>query len=124
MSAEEDFERNESTGSRSSAECGSYNHDTGYTSTEEMDTLSTVKTNLDTGSYDGDSEYDSEEGSRLANILEFSDEMVVRPQLSISELYPIEEYAQLEWKGETATAQAIRKVGTYGVKQYIQNNTI
>lgn len=93
-------------GSHSSVEYASYN-DTGYTSTEEIETESVSKTNMpDSVSYDGDSEYDSEEG-----LLAFADDMAVRPPVSISEPFSIDEYAMTEWKSETAVAQTVRKVG-------------
>ena len=89
----------------------SHNNDTGYTSTDEFENelaSDCFYEKADTGSYDGDYESDNEETVNKSIVV--SDELVVKPLVSIGEPITITEYALREWKSNTITSVAMRKV--------------
>ena len=94
-------------------------HDTGYTSSEDFDNESNLSKELgpawahdkqETDSYDGDYESDNEETG--VNSAKMSDDMALKPLASVGEIIAIKDYALREWKSDTPTSRAIKKVIT------------
>ena len=92
-------------------------HDTGYTSSDDFDNDSTFSKELDpawshdkreTDSYDGDYESDNEETGLKPDSM--SDDKALKPLASVGEPIAIKDYALREWKSDTATSRAMKKV--------------
>ena len=92
-------------------------HDTGYTSSDDFENESTLSKELDqvwshdkreTDSYDGDYETDNEENAFKPDSL--SDDKALKPLVSVGEPVPIKDYALREWKSDTPTSTAMKKV--------------
>lgn len=94
-------------------------HDTGYTSSEDFENESNlskepgpswVHDKQETDSYDGDYESDNEETGVKRDKL--SDDMALKPLASVGEPVAITDYALQEWKSDTPTSTAMKKVNT------------
>lgn len=92
-------------------------HDTGYTSSENFEDESNLSKELDsvwlddkreTDSYDGDYESDSEDVAVKPVVM--SDNMALKPLPSVREPIAIKDYALREWKSDTPTSLAMKKV--------------
>lgn len=92
-------------------------HDTGYTSSDDFENEDTFSKELDqvwsrdkreTDSYDGDYETDNEENAFKPDRL--SDDKALKPLVSVGEPVPIKDYALREWKSDTPTSTAMKKV--------------
>lgn len=92
-------------------------HDTGYTSSENFEDESNLSKELDsvwlhdkrdTDSYDGDYESDSEDVGVKPVVM--SDDMALKPLASVREPIAIKDYALQEWKSDTPTSLAMKKV--------------
>ncbi|KAJ7380718.1 hypothetical protein OS493_007088 [Desmophyllum pertusum] len=92
-------------------------HDTGYTSSDDFDNESNLSKELDsvwlhdrreTDSYDGDYESDNEDIGVKPVVM--SDDMALKPLASVGEPLAIKDYALREWKSDTPTSQAMKKV--------------
>ena len=92
-------------------------HDTGYTSSENFEDESPLLKELDsvwlhdkreTDSYDGDYESDSEDAG--VKLVVIGDDMALKPLASVREPIAIKDYAQQEWKSDTPTSLAMKKV--------------
>ena len=92
-------------------------HDTGYTSSENFEDESSLSKELDsvwlqdkreTDSYDGDYESDSEDAGVKPVVM--SDQMALKPLASVQEPIAIKDYALQEWKSDTPTSLAMKKV--------------
>ena len=94
-------------------------HDTGYTSSDDFENESTFSKDLNTAwlqmhdkretdSYDGDYESDSEETGLKPDTM--SDKMALKPLASVGEPIAIKDYALREWKSDTPTSKAMKKV--------------
>lgn len=92
--------------------------DTGYTSSDdfENDNRSSMKecgsvqeqNKAESDSYDGDYESDNDEtGLRLDKM---SDDVALKPVVSVGEPIPIKDYALQEWKSDTPTSRTMKKV--------------
>lgn len=93
--------------------------DTGYTSSDdfENDNRSSIikecgsvreQNKPESDSYDGDYESDNDEtGLRLDKM---SDDMALKPVVSVGEPIPIKDYALQEWKSDTPTSRTMKKV--------------
>lgn len=92
-------------------------HDTGYTSSDDFENESNLSKELssawlqdkrETDSYDGDYESDNEEtGSKPDRM---ADDMALKPLASVGEPVAIKDYALREWKSDTSTSRAMKKV--------------
>lgn len=91
--------------------------DTGYTSSDdfENDNRSSMKecgsvqeqNKAESDSYDGDYESDNDEtGLRLDKM---SDDVALKPVVSVGEPIPIKDYALQEWKSDTPTSRTMKK---------------
>ena len=94
-------------------------HDTGYTSSENFEDESNLSKELDsvwlhdkreTDSYDGDYESDSEDVGVKPVVM--SDDMALKPLASVREPIAIKDYALREWKSDTPTSLAMKKVAS------------
>ena len=94
-------------------------HDTGYTSSEDFENESNLSKEpgpawahdkRETDSYDGDYESDNEETGVKSD--KMSDDMALKPLASVGEPVAITDYALREWKSDTPTSRAIKKVNT------------
>ena len=92
-------------------------HDTGYTSSENFEDESNLSKEMDsvwlqdkreTDSYDGDYESDSEDVGLKPVVM--SDDMALKPLTSVGEPIAIKDYALQEWKSDTPTSLAMKKV--------------
>lgn len=98
-------------------------HDTGYTSSENFEDESTLtikeldsvwlddKRETDDGdyeSYDGDHESDSEDAGVKGVVM--GDDVALKPLVSVREPIAIKDYALREWKSDTPTSLAMKKV--------------
>lgn len=104
-------------------------HDTGYTSSENLEDDSNLSKDLDsvwlhdkreTDSYDGDYESDGEGVGVKAVVM--SDNMALKPLASVGEPIAIKDYALREWKSDTSTSLAMKKVHCTQLKDFI--NTV
>ena len=99
-------------------------HDTGYTSSENFEDESNLSKELDsvwlqekreTDSYDGDYESDSEDAGVKPVVM--SDDMALKPLASVREPIAIKDYALREWKSDTPTSLAMKKVNNKRIPQ-------
>ena len=92
-------------------------HDTGYTSSNDFENESNLSKELgsawlqekqETDSYDGDYESDNEESGLKPDRM--ADDMALKPLASVGEPVAIKDYALREWKSDTPTSRAVKKV--------------
>jgi len=92
-------------------------HDTGYTSSDDFENESNLSKELrrawsnnrqESGSYDGDYETDNCEETTFSPE-KMSDDMALKPLVSVGEPIAIKDYALWEWKSDTPTSRAMKK---------------
>ena len=93
-------------------------HDTGYTSSDDFENESNLSKELhpawsnnrqETESYDGDYETDNCEETAFSPE-KMSDDMALKPLVSVGEPIAIKDYALWEWKSDMPTSRAMKKV--------------
>lgn len=101
-------------------------HDTGYTSSENFEDESNLSKEPDsvwlqdkreTDSYDGDYESDSEDAGVKPVVM--SDDVALKPLASVREPIAIKDYALREWKSDTPTSLAMKKVQLIYIKEVL-----